>query len=86
MAQQPGHGLRVGQPVLVRDAFNELKKAVVRTVPRDERDRTRSEVVTTHGLFPKTWVSVEGRPAVPWPVEDIFTDMDSAKEAQRVNA
>lgn len=78
--------LAVGQHVIVRDAFNQLKKAEVRPLPSHERDKTRSKVITSHGLFLKAWVSIEGSAPVPWPLDDIFTDLEMAMAAQSAHA
>lgn len=77
--------LHVGQRVVVRTAFNSLKRAEIATVPRDWRDISRSETVTSRGAFLKAWVRIEGREPVPWPLEDVFTDLAQAEEACRTN-
>lgn len=72
--------LEVGCRVMVRTASNELERAAIARIPRWWQDRTRNAVVTTSGAFPKAWVKFDGaRVAVPWPLADVFTDMEAAQ-------
>jgi hypothetical protein len=78
--------LQVGQHVIVRDASNNLLKATVAPVPRDWRDRSGSEVRSSRGQFAKVWVNVvdhivRTEHAVPWPEEDVFSDLAVAEAA-----
>jgi hypothetical protein len=63
---------RKGDRVLVRTAGNSLEKAVVVKSGVDGR-----------GRFPTVWVELpvdRSHGAQPWPVEDVFSDLQAARE------
>ena len=82
----PAGTVHIGDHVVARDAYNRLKKAVVVAVPREWRDRTGSEIVTTRGAFPKHWLWFpDTKHTFPWPAEDVFSDLAAAQAAVEAN-
>jgi hypothetical protein len=61
--------------------MSRLHKATVASIPRDWRDQSQSEVTTTRGAFPKVWLRFAKGSLVPWPTEDVFTNVEAARTA-----
>lgn len=76
--------MQVGDRVVVRDAFNRLKPAIVAPVPGNWRDSSMSAVVTCRGAFRKVWVKFpDSGHVAPWPLDDVFTDLALAQTRAR---
>lgn len=74
--------LRVGRRVVARDTRNRLRPGTVDPVPHSWRVDGCGPAWTTKGAFPKVWIrSAETGSVVPWPAEDVFSDIDEAEAA-----